>query len=63
MGEAWEQRVDLGADPVTAKQRFATRTVRAGTASGRVPSRASETDRDKKPPGKATHNVPFVSRG
>ena len=29
-GDAWELRVYLGADPVTGKQRYATRTVRAG---------------------------------
>jgi hypothetical protein len=29
-GDAWELRVYLGADPVTGKQRCATRTVRAG---------------------------------
>jgi hypothetical protein len=28
-GEAWELRVYLGADPVTGKQRYSTRTVRA----------------------------------
>ena len=30
-GDAWELRVYLGADPVTGKQRYSTRTVRAGT--------------------------------
>ena len=29
-GDAWELRVYLGADPVTGKQRYASRTVRAG---------------------------------
>jgi len=29
-GSAWELRVYLGADPVNGKQRYATRTVRAG---------------------------------
>lgn len=29
-GSAWELRVYLGADPVTGKQRYATKTVRAG---------------------------------
>jgi integrase len=29
-GDAWELRVYLGADPVTGKQRYSTRTVRAG---------------------------------
>ncbi|MDO8392228.1 MAG: hypothetical protein Q7V57_17270 [Actinomycetota bacterium] len=29
-GDGWELRVYLGADPVTRKQRYATRTVRAG---------------------------------
>jgi hypothetical protein len=29
-GSAWEFRVYLGADPVSGKQRYATKTVRAG---------------------------------
>lgn len=29
-GDAWELRVYLGSDPVTGKQRYATRTVRGG---------------------------------
>ena len=29
-GEAWELRVYLGIDPVTRKQRYATRTFRGG---------------------------------
>lgn len=29
-GSAWELRVYLGTDPVTGKQRYATKTVRAG---------------------------------
>jgi len=31
-GDAWELRVYLGTDPVTNKQRYASRTVRTGSA-------------------------------
>ena len=34
-GAAWELRVFLGYDPVTAKQRYSYRTVHGGTAFGK----------------------------
>ena len=42
-GDAWELRVYLGVDPVSGKQRYASRTVRAGKPLSKL--RASDLDK------------------
>jgi hypothetical protein len=43
-GDAWELKVYLGADPVTGKQRHASRTVRAVKREADIIGRAISAD-------------------
>ncbi len=46
-GDAWELRVYLGTDPVTGKQRYATRTVRGGKREAQRVLNEMVTDADR----------------
>jgi hypothetical protein len=48
-GDAWELRVYLGSDPVTGKQRYATRTVRGGKRVAQRVLAEMVTDADRGP--------------
>ena len=46
-GDAWELRVYLGRDPVTGKQRYASRTVRAGKRAAQLALANIVTDAER----------------
>jgi integrase len=48
-GDAWDLRVYLGIDPVTRKQRSATRTVRGGRREAQRALNAIVTDAERGP--------------